>query len=916
MNFKNVPKKYRPVPFWSWNEKLNIEETKRQIDIMDNVGIGGFFMHARGGLQTEYMKDEWFENISVSVKEGNKRKMSAWAYDENGWPSGFGNGIVNGLGVEYQQKYLRFSETVPENNLIGKCGSRWFYYDINPFYVDVLDKKVISKFIEVAYKPYYDRYGNNFEGFFTDEPQISRNGIPWSFVFETEYKERYSENIIEHLEELFFCVGDYKQTRIKFWKMVTDLFSSAFFKQIYDQCEKWGVKLTGHLVLEEDLSSQLTTNGACMPHYEYFSVPGMDWLGRNIDKDCFTPKQVSSVAEQLGKQQVLSETYALCGHNVSFDELKGIYEWQMVHGINLLCQHLEGYSLRGIRKRDYPPAMYYQQPWWNDSKMFNDAMSHIGMLLSVGDDGVDVLVIHPQTTAWTMYDGSIIYDEWNIPWETDIMKLHKDFMDILLELERKHINFHLGNEIIMERHAKVEGNTIVIGNKKYSKVILSRHDMLFENTERLINEFKQNGGVVTDVDELQENKIIDIPEITYCERHCADYNMYFFVNSTENTYDACISKGNKVMDIATGELFDFDGKHTFHKYESLVVIDDRKGRNAVQASQKLMPIDLSGEWEVKECSENILTLDYCDYYFDGKLEEENGYVLNAMYRAIDKGRPVNVRCDFKFNAEYIPEKLYLVCETPKIFDITLNGRVIDKTNCGYFLDKSFIKLDISKLVVLGKNVISMTVDFKQSKEVYGNVEKAKKFESEKNKLTFDMEIEQIYLVGDFSVKTEGVFQELERNACRYKGEFVITKPKEKITLQNIERQGFPFFAGEITLKKQFSANNTSMMIDFSKCGINVVKAKINGNEIQQFMWEPYSADISQLINEGNNEIELTLVSNLRNMQGPFHLSAGESYLVAPADFYKEKCVWFDGEEVGRWDDNYSFACVSINNRHL
>ena len=23
MNFKNIDKKYRPVPFWSWNEKLN-----------------------------------------------------------------------------------------------------------------------------------------------------------------------------------------------------------------------------------------------------------------------------------------------------------------------------------------------------------------------------------------------------------------------------------------------------------------------------------------------------------------------------------------------------------------------------------------------------------------------------------------------------------------------------------------------------------------------------------------------------------------------------------------------------------------------------------------------------------------------------------------------------------------------------
>ena len=53
MDFKNVDKKYRPIPFWSWNEKLDVEETKRQIRIMDDAGIGGYFMHARGGLATE-----------------------------------------------------------------------------------------------------------------------------------------------------------------------------------------------------------------------------------------------------------------------------------------------------------------------------------------------------------------------------------------------------------------------------------------------------------------------------------------------------------------------------------------------------------------------------------------------------------------------------------------------------------------------------------------------------------------------------------------------------------------------------------------------------------------------------------------------------------------------------------------------
>ena len=158
MDFKNVSKKYRPVPFWSWNEKLDINETKRQIKIMDDVGIGGYFMHARGGLQTEYMGDEWFDNVSESVKEGKKRGMCAWMYDENGWPSGFGNGVVNGMGIKYQQKYLRYSDDEPVENTIGKCGEHWFFYEVNPFYVDVLDKDVIAKFIDVAYKPYYDKY--------------------------------------------------------------------------------------------------------------------------------------------------------------------------------------------------------------------------------------------------------------------------------------------------------------------------------------------------------------------------------------------------------------------------------------------------------------------------------------------------------------------------------------------------------------------------------------------------------------------------------------------------------------------------------------------------------------------------------------------------------------------------------------
>lgn len=916
MNFKTVNNNYRPMPLWSWNEKLVPKESERQIDEMEKQGIGGFVMHARGGLQTKYMSDEWFSNVEACIKRCKENGMLPWAYDEHGWPSGFGAGLVCGKGVAYQQKSLRFEKgNKTTETTIANVDGYHFYYEINPFYVDTMDSMVVKEFIEVAYKPYYDKYKNEIKGFFTDEPQMSRNGYPWSFVLPEEYEKEYGESIIDKLPQLFMEIGDYKNTRMKFWRLATMLFSKNYMKQIYDWCIEYGYEFTGHCLLEDTLLSQLIANGACMPHYEYFTIPGMDWLGRH-NSDFLTPYQVGSVARQFDKKQVLTETFALCGHNIGHDELKCMYEHQMIRGANLLCQHLEGYSNRGIRKRDYPPAMYTQQPWWNDSKMFNDAMSRIGMLLSDGDDGVEVLVIHPQTTAWTMYNGSAIYDydERNVPWETDIMKLHKDFVDILLMLEKKHINFHLGDEIIMERHAKVEGNKIIIGNKKYSKIIIPEDAVLFENTKSLLDEFVNNGGNIVNANEMEDNNIIDIPEITYCERRCKDYNMYYFVNSTENTYNAYISEGNKVMNIVTGELYDFDGHHTFKKYESLVVIDDFGERCNRQQSTHLSAIDLGGKWSVEKFTENILTLDYCKYYFDGVLQEENGYILNAMYRAIDLGRPVNIRCEFEFNAEYIPSDLYLVCETPEIFNISVNNLAIDKTDCGYFADKSFRKINITKYAQLGKNKIILDVDFSQSTTVYENIEKSKSFESELNKLSFDMEIEQIYLIGDFSVDTRGEFEELDKNASRFSGEFVITEPKKEITLTNIERQGFPFFAGELTVKKVFKAESKSMMLDFSKTSINIIKPKINGKEISPLMWEPYATDLSEFIHEGENEIELSLVNNLRNMQGPLHLTEGEIHFVFPHSFIKEKCIWYNGKEKDKWNDNYCFVNLSVSEK--
>ena len=586
----NPPNKYRPIPFWSWNERLNEAETRRQIDEMEKAGIGGYFMHARGGLQTPYMQQEWMDNIRAGIEEARERGMGAWAYDENGWPSGFGNGIINGRGEVWQQKYLRYE--VVEKNTEGEDGRTianvtlgdgrilHFYYDVNPFYVDTLDRAVTAAFLEEIYQPYYELFQNDMgramPGFFTDEPQVSRNGIPWSLMMIDEYRKTFDEDLVPALPGLFLEVEGYQRTRHRFWWLVQELFVMNFTQQIYDWCEAHGAQLTGHMVLEETLHSQITSNAAVMPHYEFFHMPGMDWLGRSINP-ITTPLQVASVSHQLGRRQILSETFALTGWNVTFEELKWMFDWQCVRGVTSLCQHLQGYSLRGIRKRDYPPSFFYHEPWWPDFRHFTDMVSRLGMLLAKGDVRYDVLMLHPQQSAWLHYD-----NEEN----PGLKELSQSFMAVGQALEAEHVLFHYGDERILRRHGLVEGAKLVVGTQSYSTVVVPPIETLEPSTVALLSAFADGGGQIIWVEQLPtmvnaepsealkaltaHGKRVDLTDlnaalaslrvvsiatadgveiapITYTKRCVGDFNdqgaavIYFFANAdTEHDYAARI----------------------------------------------------------------------------------------------------------------------------------------------------------------------------------------------------------------------------------------------------------------------------------------------------------------------------------------------------------------------------------------
>jgi len=1018
---KNPGMKYRPVPFWSWNDRLDPQELRQQINLMHDAGIGGYFMHARGGLLTKYLGDDWFDCIRACVDEGGKLGMNTWAYDENGWPSGFGDGLVNGLGLKYQQKYLRLktvkrSEVKPDDHTIAFFASDGMsmvenvkkheqkrllrcYFDVNPYYVDTLDGEVIATFLEKIHQQYYQRLeGDDWKGlsgFFTDEPQVSRNGIPWSFTLEREYEKIYGEKLLPLIPQLFMAVGDFRRTRYRFWRLITILFMNNFMKQIHDWCDKHNCRVTGHHVLEETYNSQLTSNGAIMPNYQYYHIPGMDWLGRHI-KPVTAPVQVASVCAQTGKKQILSETFALCGWNVKMEELKWIAQWEMVHGINLICQHLEGYSLKGIRKRDYPASLFRHLPWWGEYRRFNDYISRLGVLLAEGEIRTDVLILHGQSTAWLCFEGK------------DDNPLNEQYWNSINQLsellDTAHVNYHYGDETMIAMHGKVADGKFVIGRQHYGLLIMPQMKNFSPEVYELLRQFIQAGGKVLAVKNQVEpeemfyiggeigsgladlnNKIIwfdseaklaaalrhytavcpvtktgalrpdfdaQLADIAFTKRYFTDLagapaTVYYFVNNNlEQGYDAEIQvEGSLVerFDPADGEFHPLHFRsesgtlavpHYFSPAGDLVLVA-RSGRTEMPVAEVeysrrdparlaggKKAVDLSGDWKIAAMSDNLLTLDHCAFWFDGELQEKDSYILNVQDRMLKLKRPVDLELEFTFETtkDYEPgHELFLVMEIPERFEIVVNDTKVPYGDHGFLFDPAFRKTEIGKLVKTGANTIRLKTRFSQPDHVYECIEASKVFESERNKLSYTMEIEAIYLAGDFGVKTAGKPQPLPHEAFRVKNHFTLCPRPVQATLPKLHEADLPFFCGKITVARDFTmakGEESGRYLVFDRQMAIVTKFVLNGKEIAAPIWKPFTMALDGYLRSGENHLEIELTTSLRNLLGPHHLEEGESYAVCPASFYQEEGVFAGGWGSGYWNDDYCFVELGIDHLRI
>jgi hypothetical protein len=527
--FRNPGSAYRGKPFWAWNGKLEPDELRRQVRILDRMGLGGGFMHSRVGLDTEFLGDDWFECVRATVDESRTLGTEAWLYDEDRWPSGAAGGVVTRR-KKYRMRYLKMetrrSSPGHKKNVLrtfrgtiqGKKfrpddkGKTWLVFSVvlqepSPWYngqtyLDTMSRDAVREFIKQGYEPYAkevgDEFGKTIPGVFTDEPNYGyargRDAVPWTDGMPAEFRKRYGYDLLDHLPALFFDMDDPRAARARYHyrDLATALFVENFAGQIGRWCGRNNLLFTGHILMEETLRSQRDVVGAAMRFYEHMQAPGIDILTQ-FRYEYDTAKQCSSVRHQTGRRWMLSELYGCTGWDFTFEGHKAIGDWQAALGVNLRCQHLSWYTMLGQAKRDYPASVLHQSPWWQEYDLVENYFARVNYLLTQGEPVRDVLVVHPEESSWleperTTPEVRAAHDE--------LQKHFETVRNILLEHQ---VDFDYGDEEMLSRLASVIGGKrprVKVGRAEYRAVVVPPAFTLRHSTVRLLEKLADAGGKV------------------------------------------------------------------------------------------------------------------------------------------------------------------------------------------------------------------------------------------------------------------------------------------------------------------------------------------------------------------------------------------------------------------------------------
>ncbi|MEI8204026.1 MAG: glycosyl hydrolase [Bacteroidota bacterium] len=972
-NLLNPPAKYRTAPFYVWNDEITEQQIDEILTDYHSKGIGGVFIHARPGLITEFISDRWYKLFKYAVEKGKTLGMQIWIYDENTYASGNAGGHVpaqmpeasnqgSAIAIKHWTKFppqldktyfiilKRVGEKFVEitDNYTAEIGKEGDYYACEKkyyaksawfagkTYVDLLQPEVTKKFNETVLKGYKkelkEDFGNTVPGVFTDEPGIYIDDNCWTPAMFTAFQQKWGYDLKLNLPCLNYEIGNWKKVRHDYYSIILDLFIDGFCKPYASYCKKHNLTFTGHFLEHDWPSPAMSPDYMSLQAFE--GMPGIDDLFNQYDESVNAqfgnirmPREVRSVANQMGKTRTLSETYGGAGWDLSFQEMKRIADWQFASGINFVNQHLSQTTIKGWRKRDYPQSFSAHEPWWNLYKNIVDYTARMSLAMSSGKQINSILVLEPTTTAWMYFsknDKNKKFDE-----------LGTAFQNFLNELEKYQIEYDLGSEKNIETHGKAKKGKLDIGQRDYSIIVIPPAFENFDSTtfDKLESFLSLGGKLVSytqtpsyingqPTDKVRElakqypkqwityksiaeqasikslsSKAFKVYEpqkikgkLLHERRKLEDGELILLTNTSktewargrlkvrgESAYEIDASSGNitpyPVLNKGDKAKISF----AIPQCGSLLLYVNNEINPAANNNKSrfsLNQITSKDQPTITLNKPNTLTLDYCDLKFTDGTVENDIYVVNAgnkvfKHYGLRDGDPWQ---NPQYKTQYIDSNKFATNSGfEAIYHVTIEKGV----------DMSGIQASVEQTNLWKLSVNGHIVEPKPNEtwlDRHFGVYDIGAFLKEGNnelkviatQMTIFSELESIYLIGNFGLE------------AAEKG-FKIIPPKA-LELGSWRHQGLQMYANSVSYSNTYAIHkeNKHIVVALDNWNGSVAEVMVNGQQAGIIYSEPFELDITAKLAEGDNKITVLVYGSLKNLLGPHHIKVRG--MAGPGDF--------------------------------
>lgn len=567
--FQDPPRKYSPEPFWFWNGKMEPDKVAEQVRRMVDQHVFGAFLHARDGLETPYLSEEWWQAVGGGVAEARRLGFSFDFVDEYDWPSGEVRNVwradshqseVIARRPEFRQRTLAHREDFihgpkevrlkmpPDTQAV--VAARWLgrdridgtslksiapgpsggdlvwpapegswvvsIFSLQPGtgfdggYVDLLNPEAVKLYTDLYYEEFYRRFGPEFgktiRYAFADHEGDDGYKIAWTPALFDEFSRQKGYDLRTALPLLYFDGGlETIKVRCDYIEVVTRLYDAAFWTGVTSWAKAHGLGRTGH-GWEDRLIWAAAFHGDLFTIERGLDPVGVDSLF-DFGRQPIAFKVAQSVADFEGRR-FMCENQGVQGTD-SYLDMEGLRRGTNgigTWGVDLFVPHAVDYD---PAKANYPPD-WLHQPYWPYFHYYADYVRRIAYMNGESRRVVNLAVYYPITSVWanadTVFRNATNYREiMNVKQWNGAVNMIEDYTTRLM----LGLTAHQWDYSFLDDHyleaARIDGRNLVIGDQRFGAIILPPITTIRRAALKKLTEFYDAGGQILGIRRLPES---------------------------------------------------------------------------------------------------------------------------------------------------------------------------------------------------------------------------------------------------------------------------------------------------------------------------------------------------------------------------------------------------------------------------